>query len=82
MFMRRVILGAAAVLALTAPSSAKAVTQGDRLRAEARRLCYPDAKALCAGALPDEAKVGACLKAKRAKLSSGCRKVVDRGANR
>jgi len=30
-------------------------------------------------AVPDEAKVRACMKAKKASLSPACRKVFDRG---
>jgi hypothetical protein len=46
--------------------------------AEAQQACTPDAMRLCGDAIPDVAKVTACMKAKYAQLSEPCR-VVMRG---
>ena len=60
--------------------AAKAMSDREMLRAEAEHVCYDDAQKLCPDAMPDEVKVEACMKAKRAQLSSGCSKVFDKGA--
>jgi hypothetical protein len=44
----------------------------------ARQACTPDAMRLCSDVIPDVAKVTACMKAKSAQLSPGCR-VAMRG---
>ncbi len=48
----------------------------DRLR---QGLCVFDGQKLCPDAVPDEAKVTACMTAKKASLSCACREVFDRG---
>jgi hypothetical protein len=45
----------------------------------ARQACTPDALRLCADAIPDVAKVTACMQAKRAELSAPCRLVMNGG---
>ncbi len=67
-------------LILSSPLMAATLpTAKEKLRAEAEHVCYDDAQRLCPDAVPDEAKVRACMKAKKASLSPACRKVFDRG---
>ena len=76
----RAALCAAMVLSLTSPLlAAKQMSQKEMLRQEAEHLCYDDAQKLCSDAIPDEVKVEACMKAKRAQLSPACGKVMERG---
>ena len=42
------------------------------------KACMPDAFRLCASAIPNEAKVAACLQAKQKQLSAGCQEALDR----
>jgi hypothetical protein len=80
MMLTRTVLFAAIVLTMSTPlMAAKVPTEQEKLRAEAEHVCYDDAQKLCPDAVPDEAKVTACMKAKKAKLSPACRKVFDRG---
>ena len=73
------ILCAAAILASSGPLQAKLRSDKAALRAEAEHACYGDAQSLCPDAIPDEAKVTACMKTKHAQLSPACRKIFDRG---
>ncbi len=43
------------------------------LRQRETEACMGDAFRLCSDAIPDEARVTACMNAKRAQLNSGCR---------
>ncbi len=71
---------AAMVLTIATPLTAATLpTAKEKLRAEAEHVCYDDAQKLCPDAVPDEVKVTACMKAKKASLSPACRKVFDRG---
>lgn len=79
MLASRTILCAAALLALADTASARMMNDRQRSRAEAEHACYNDASTLCPDAIPDEAKIEACMKANRAKLSPACRKIFDRG---
>lgn len=72
-------LCALALLASSSPLMAKMRSDRAAARAEAEHACYGDAKSLCPDAIPDEAKVTVCMKAKRAQLSPACRKIFDRG---
>ena len=74
-----IALCAALVLSTSLPSAAKMVSSKDRARAEAERACYVDAKTLCPDAIPDEARVTACFKAKRRQLSEACGAIFDKG---
>jgi hypothetical protein len=58
---------------LLGATAASALAQGT---ADQRRLCAPDAIRLCQDSLPDVAKVTACMTAKKAELSEGCRNVM------
>jgi hypothetical protein len=73
------ILCATAVLACSGSAEARLRSDKAALRAEAEHACYGDAQSLCPNAIPNEAKVTACMKAKRAQLSPTCRKIFDRG---
>ena len=42
---------------------------------EQQQLCTPDAMRLCGDAIPDVDRVTACMIAKRAQLSDGCKSV-------
>ena len=42
-------------------------------------LCQPDVFRLCNDAVPDEDRIIACMRARRAQLSPECRKVFDVG---
>lgn len=71
---------AALVLTMATPLTAATLpTAKEKLRGEAEHVCYDDAQKLCPDAVPDEAKVRACMEAKKASLSPACRKVFDRG---
>ncbi len=72
-----IALCAAVLFSTSLPSMAK--PKVDTARAEAERACYLDAKTLCPDAIPDEAKVTACFKAKRPQLSPACGTIFDRG---
>ena len=73
------ILCATAILASSGAAQARLRSDRAAARAEAEHACYGDAQALCPGAIPDEAKVTACMTAKRAQLSPACAKIFDRG---
>jgi hypothetical protein len=47
-----------------------------------RQACTPDAMRLCADAIPDVAKVTACMKAKYSQLSPPCQAVMGGGKGR
>ena len=60
-----------ATIALLAPAAAgAAVTAADRA------ACTPDALKLCAAAIPDVARVTACMTAHQSQLSAACRAVL------
>ncbi len=79
MMLKQIILSTTVLLLVAAPSQAKMRSERDRLRAEAEHACYTDATTLCPDAIPDEAKITACMTTKRAQLSPVCAKVFDRG---
>lgn len=75
--MKRITL-ATAVTALTLlPSLASAEITTDTVRQRAEQACYDDANRLCADAIPDEAKITACMKVHRTQLNPKCRAVFD-----
>lgn len=79
MLLKRIVLSGAVLLMTASPLLAKIRSERDRLRAEAEHACYTDATTLCPDAIPDEAKITACMTIKRAQLSPTCRKIFDRG---
>jgi hypothetical protein len=46
-------------------------------REEAEAACTSDVFRLCAGSIPNEGKIVACLKMNKSRLSQGCRKVFS-----
>ena len=77
----RAALCAVLVLSMTSPLlAAKQPSAKEMLRQEAEHVCYSDAQRLCADAMPDEDKVEACMKGKRAQLSPACGKVFEKAS--
>lgn len=64
-------------VAFLTAASALTVSERDRLKKQAEHLCYDDVQKLCADAVPDEAKIQACMQAHVAQLSPACRKVTE-----
>mgnify|MGYP005810460731 CR=1 FL=1 len=64
----------ALVVALTLMAAGGAKAQLN-VTAEQRAACTPDALRLCSAAIPNVARVTACMKAHEADLSAGCRAV-------
>ena len=64
------------IFALAAPTTAFA--QQHRGSAEDQLACTPDVYRLCAGNIPDEDAITACLRGHKAQLSSGCKAVFSR----
>ena len=75
----RLIIGIVAMLICIEPAFARKISDDERLRQQAEHLCYDDVQKLCAADIPDETKITACMKLKRADLSPACRKVFDHG---
>ncbi len=67
---RGLLIGA---LSLSASVSARAFEATQ----EQREACTPDAFRLCSSAIPDVARVTACMEAKKASLSAPCRAVFE-----
>ena len=63
-------------LALTAPTAVYAQQHGGS--AEDQLACTPDVYRLCAGNIPDEDAITACLEQHRPQLSQGCKAVFSR----
>ena len=67
------VFRALCVLAVTIPATAalaKIRTPSDQEKLQA--ACYGDVQRLCADAIPDEAKITACMKRQKSKVSAGC----------
>ena len=64
---------AALAIAMTGTS-----TSSFAFSAEAQQMCTGDAFRLCGSEIPNISKVAACMHQQRAKLSPGCRAVMDR----
>ncbi len=71
----RVLVGVALLAGLTA--GAEASSSGPTLRDQQQAACYDDVQRLCANAMPDVAKVMACMKPKKAVVSAKCRALWD-----
>ncbi|WP_148287799.1 hypothetical protein [Rhodopseudomonas sp. B29] len=72
---RRALTFAAVALAI---GSIAMVTQAEAQYSatpEQRRACTPDVYRLCAGEIPNRARITACLKRQRESLSEACRAV-------
>lgn len=64
------------VVALAAPTAALA--QQHQGSAEDQMACTPDVYRLCAGNIPDEDAITACLRQHKPQLSPGCKAVFSR----
>ena len=74
----RTVLTADLALSLTSPPmAAKRPSAKEMLRQQAEHDSCPDAQRLCSDAVPDEARVQACMTAGRAQLGPACSKVFD-----
>ena len=78
--MRITLASAIAALALLTPTLASAEIGTDTVRQRAEQACYDDVNKLCADAIPDEAKITACMKVHRAQLNPKCRSIFDANA--
>jgi hypothetical protein len=66
------------LLLMTASTTlAFAYADGSNATPEQRKACTPDVYRLCAGEIPNVAKITACLRRKKASLSEACRAVFD-----
>jgi hypothetical protein len=66
------------LLAALAISVTGTSTSSFAFTAEAQQMCTGDAMRLCSSEIPNISKVAACMHQQRAKLSAGCRAVMDR----
>jgi hypothetical protein len=57
-----------------------ALAQENRGTPEQRAACAPDAFMLCAGSIPDPARVEQCLRQSKLDLSDACRLVSEQSA--
>ena len=75
-FTARTIRQAALTLAFALSVSALS-TQSFAYSAEAQQMCTGDAFRLCSSEIPNIPAITACMFKNRAKLSTGCRAVMD-----
>lgn len=73
--MNRFLVAAALLIAATAGAGAR--NNGPTLRDQQQAACYDDVQRLCSAAMPDVAKVTACMKPKKAVVSAKCRALWD-----
>ncbi len=71
----RLIVTAALLAAMTAGAAAR--NSGPTLRDRQQAACYGDVQRLCGNAVPDIAKVTACMKPKKSLVSAPCRALWD-----
>ena len=74
------ILLTAVVLSFGAASFASPANAATRAEAEA--ACTPDALKLCSAFIPDEKKVGSCLRKNRKQLTTACAEIFKGGKKR
>ena len=67
------------VVALLCLAIGQAAAQGAPGQVDVRQACTPDAMRLCSDTIPDVARTTACMKAKRAQVSSECRLAMAGG---
>jgi hypothetical protein len=68
----------AMTLALTAALGCLSTSPGFAFTSEAQQMCSGDAMRLCASEIPDIARITACMHRQKARVSPGCRAVMDR----
>jgi hypothetical protein len=76
--LTRTIRRAGLVLAFAVSCSALSSSTSFAFSAEAQQMCSGDAFRLCSSEIPNVAAITACMMRQRAKLSVGCRTVMDR----
>jgi hypothetical protein len=64
-------------LAIAASTTAIS-TESFAYTAEAQQMCTGDAFRLCSSEIPNISKITSCMRTNRAKLSVGCRQVMDK----
>jgi Cysteine rich repeat len=74
--MHRLFAPMAAAVALCL-SATVAGAENYRGTDDAQAACTPDVFRLCSSEIPNETRIVACLKRKKARLSPGCKKVFS-----
>lgn len=77
MMMTRIACGAALAAALCGGTAASAKNSGPTLQDRQQAACYGDVQRLCGSAMPDAAKVEACMADKRPLVSKKCSEMWD-----
>ena len=77
MMMTRIACGAALAAALCGSTAALAKNSGPTLQDRQQAACYGDVQRLCGNAMPDAAKVEACMSDKRPLVSKKCSEMWD-----
>jgi hypothetical protein len=72
----RVLAASTAILAVLIGSTSPTLAQGT---AEQRAACTGDAFRLCAGEIPNVARITSCMKVNFSRLSPGCKAVFVKG---
>jgi len=70
----------AAFLAIAATATALHASPVLAFSPEAQQMCQDDAMRLCASEVPDIPRITACMVRQKARVSPGCRAVMDREA--
>lgn len=70
----KALLAALSLLAVATPALAEATSAQ-------RAACTPDVMRLCVSEIPDVGAIKLCLRRERARLSLGCRTVMDEAAS-
>lgn len=73
------VVALAIPMVLLTSTLASAEIGTDTVRQRAEQACYDDVNKLCGDAIPDEAKITACMKVHRAQLNPKCRAIFDAG---
>lgn len=75
--MRLALVPLAFSLVISAALPAFAKSSGPTLQDQQQAACYDDVQKFCGTALPDEAKVRACMEPLKEKVSAKCRAMWD-----
>ena len=75
MLLSRIVLGA--VMVASVATAAEARTRAPSLRDRQQAACYGDVQRLCSAAMPNVAKVTACMKPKKEMVSAPCQALWD-----
>jgi hypothetical protein len=78
--LNKTIRHAGLILAFAFSVSALSSSSSFAFSAEAQQMCTGDAFRLCASEIPNIPAITACMVKNKAKLSAGCRGVMDREA--